>query len=143
MAKVYFTKEITPESLQRIYDALGTKLPGKIGVKVSTGEKGAKGYLKANLIGPFVKSLDGTIVECNTAYSGKRNTTKDHIKVAEEHGFTSFAKVDIMDAEGEIKIPVHNGKHLKYDLIGSHFDNYDAYINLAHCLPLHILQFHT
>ena len=132
MAKVYFTKEITPESLQRIYDALGTKLPGKIGVKVSTGEKGAKGYLKANLIGPFVKSLDGTIVECNTAYSGKRNTTKDHIKVAEEHGFTSFAKVDIMDAEGEIKIPVHNGKHLKYDLIGSHFDNYDAYINLAH-----------
>lgn len=132
MSKVYFTKEITPESLQRIYSTLGVKLPGKIGVKVSTGEKGAKGYLKANLIGPFVKSLDGTIVECNTAYSGERNTTKEHMKVAEEHGFTSFAKVDIMDAEGEMKIPVHKGKHLKYALVGSHFDNYDAYINLAH-----------
>lgn len=132
MSKVYFTKEITPESLQRIYSTLGVKLPGKIGVKVSTGEKGAKGYLKANLIGPFVKSLDGTIVECNTAYSGERNTAKEHMKVAEEHSFTSFAKVDIMDAEGEMKIPVHKGKHLKYALVGSHFDNYDAYINLAH-----------
>ncbi|MBR3138785.1 DUF362 domain-containing protein [Candidatus Saccharibacteria bacterium] len=132
MAKVYFTKEITPESLQKIYQALGVKLKGKIGIKVSTGEKGAKGYLKADLIGPFVKSLNGTIVECNTAYPGERNNAKDHLKVAEEHGFTSFAEVDIMDAEGEIKIPVHNGKHLKYDLLGSHFDNYDAFINLAH-----------
>ena len=132
MAKVYFAKEITPESLQRVYDALGVKLEGKIGVKVSTGEKGAKGYLKADLIGPFVKSLNGTIVECNTAYDGARNTVKDHMEVAEEHGFTSFAKVDIMDAEGEKEIPVHKGKHLKYDLVGSHFDDYDAYINLAH-----------
>ena len=132
MAKVYFTKEITPESLQKVYEALGVKLEGKIGVKVSTGEKGAKGYLKANLIGPFVKSLNGTIVECNTAYGGERNTAKDHMKVAEEHGFTSFADVDIMDAEGEMKIPVHKGKHLKFDLVGSHFDDYDAYINLAH-----------
>lgn len=132
MAKVYYTKEITPENLQRVYDALGVKLEGKIGVKVSTGEKGAKGYLKADLIGPFVKSLNGTIVECNTAYVGARNTVKDHMKVAEEHGFTSFAKVDIMDAEGEKEIPVHKGKHLKYDLVGSHFDDYDAYINLAH-----------
>ncbi len=132
MAKVYFTKEITPESLQKIYQALGVELKGRIGVKVSTGEKGAKGYLKADLIGPFVKSLNGTIVECNTAYPGERNNAKDHLKVAEEHGFTSFAEVDIMDAEGEIKIPVHNGKHLKYDLLGSHFDNYDAFINLAH-----------
>ena len=71
MAKVYFTKEITPESLDRIYKALGVSLPGKIGVKVSTGEAGAKGYLKADLIGPFVKSLNGTILECNTAYPGK------------------------------------------------------------------------
>ena len=136
MAKVYFTKEITPESLQKVYDALGVKLEGKIGVKVSTGEKGAKGYLKADLIGPFVKSLNGTIVECNTAYGkaygGKRDTTDEHMEVAKEHGFTSFAEVDIMDAEGDKEIPVHKGKHLKYDLIGSHFDNYDAFINLAH-----------
>jgi len=132
MSKVYFTKDITPEGLQKVYEALGVKLDGKIGVKVSTGEKGAKGYLKADLIGPFVKSLNGTIVECNTAYGGARNTVKDHMKVAEEHGFTSFADVDIMDADGEIEIPVHKGKHLKYDLLGSHFDNYDAFVNLAH-----------
>ena len=132
MAKVYYTKKITPESLQKVYEALGVKLTGKVGVKVSTGERGAKGYLKADLIGPFVKSLNGVIVECNTAYGGARNTASDHMEVAKEHGFTSFADVDIMDAEGEIKIPVHNGKHLKYDLLGSHFDNYDAFVNLAH-----------
>ena len=132
MSKVYYTKTITPESLQKIYEALDVKLNGKIGVKVSTGEKGAKGYLKADLIGPFVKSLNGTIIECNTAYDGERNTAEDHLKVAAEHGFTSFAKVDILDADGEIKIPVLKGKHLKYDLVGSHFDDYDAFINLAH-----------
>ncbi|MBQ3306036.1 DUF362 domain-containing protein [Candidatus Saccharibacteria bacterium] len=133
MAKVFFTKEITPESLRKVYEALGVKLPGKIGVKVSTGEKGAKGYLKADLIGPFVKSLNGTIVECNTAYAGARNTAEDHLKVAKDHGFMDFAEVDIMDADGEKKIPVPSGaKHLKYDLIGTHFDDYDSFINLAH-----------
>ena len=101
-------------------------------MKVSTVEKGAKGYLKADLIGPFVKSLNGTIVECNTAYPGARNNASDHMEVAKEHGFTSFAEVDIMDAEGEIKIPFEKGKHLKYDLLGSHFDNYDSFVNLAH-----------
>ena len=131
-AKVFFTKEITPESLNKIYEALGVKLEGKIGVKVSTGERGAKGYLKADLIGPFVKGLNGTILECNTAYPGARNTVKEHLEVAREHGFTSFAEVDIMDADGEIKIPVLNGKHLKYDLIGKNFENYDSIINLAH-----------
>ena len=132
MAKVYFTKEITPEGLRRVYEALGVKLSGKIGVKVSTGEAGAKGYLKADLIGPFVKSLGGTIVECNTAYPGKRNVAEEHLKVAEEHGFTSSAKVDIMDAEGEFKIPFEKGTYLKYDIIGTHFNDYDAFINLAH-----------
>ncbi len=132
MTKVYYSKEITPEALKKIYNALGVKLTGKIGIKVSTGERGAKGYLKADLIGPFVQFLNGTIVECNTAYGGARNTVKDHMEVAKEHGFTSFAEVDIMDADGEIKIPVHKGKHLKYDLLGSHFDNYDAFVNLAH-----------
>ena len=131
-SKVYFTKEITPESLIKIYESLGVKLTGKVGVKVSTGEKGSKGYLKADLISPLVKQLNGTIIECNTAYPGERNNAEDHIKVAEEHGFTSFAEVDIMDAEGEKKIPVHNGKHLKYDIIGTHFDNYDSILNLAH-----------
>ena len=131
-AKVYFCKEINSENLIKIYEVLGVELKGKIGVKVSTGEAGARGYLKADLIGPFVKKLNGTILECNTAYEGARNTSEDHIKVAEEHGFTSFAEVDIMDAEGEFKIPVHNGKHLKYDLIGENFKNYDSIVNLAH-----------
>lgn len=131
-SKVYFTKEISPESLIRIYKALGVKATGKVGVKVSTGEKGSRGYLKADLIGPFVQKVNGTILECNTAYPGDRNTVEDHLKVAEEHGFTSFADVDIMDAEGEFKIPVKKGKHLKYDLIGDHFKNYDFIINLAH-----------
>ena len=130
--KVYFTKEITPESLIKIYEALDIKLPGKVGVKVSTGEQGAKGYLKAELIGPLVKKINGTIIECNTAYPGARNTANDHIEIAKQHGFTSFADVDIMDADGEIEIPVNNGKHLKYDLVGSHFDNYDSIVNLAH-----------
>lgn len=131
-AKVYFTKEISPESLIKIYEALGVELKGKVGVKVSTGEAGSKGYLKADLIAPFVKKLNGTILECNTAYPGERNKASDHMKVAEEHGFTSFADVDIMDADGEKEIPVKNGKHLKYDIVGTHLDEYDAMVNLAH-----------
>ena len=131
-SKVYFTKEITSDSLIKIYEALNVELPGKVGVKVSTGEDGAKGYLKADLIGPLVKKLNGTIIECNTAYPGKRNNAEDHIKVAEKHGFTSFADIDIMDAESEFKIPVKQGKHLKYDIIGENFKNYDSILNLAH-----------
>ncbi|MBQ6323627.1 MAG: DUF362 domain-containing protein [Bacilli bacterium] len=131
-SKVFFTKEITPEKLIEIYEKLGVDLPGKVGVKVSTGEDGAKGYLKADLIAPLVKKLNGTIIECNTAYPGERTTTEEHLKVAEKHGFTSFADVDIMDSTGEFKIPVHNGKHLEYDLIGENFENYDSILNLAH-----------
>ncbi len=131
-SKVYFCKEITPENLIKIYEALGVELKGKIGVKVSTGEKGSRGYLKADLIGPLVQKINGTIIECNTAYDGERNTAEAHIKVAKEHGFTSYADVDIMDAEGEKRIPVKNGKHLKYNLVGTHLDRYDSMLNLAH-----------
>jgi len=131
-SKVYFTKNITSDSLIKIFNELGVELKGKVGVKVSTGEKGSKGYLKANLIGPFVKALNGTIIECNTAYPGARNNKEDHMKVAEEHGFTSFADVDIMDGNGEFKIPVKSGKHLEYDIIGENFKNYDSIVNLAH-----------
>ncbi len=131
-SKVYFIKEINADNLIKIYEALGVNLEGKIGVKVSTGEDGAKGYLKADLIGPFVKKLNGTIIECNTAYPGARNNAEEHLKVAEKHGFTSFADVDIMDGQGEFKIPVKNGKHLEYDLVGENFKNYDAIVNLAH-----------
>ena len=102
---VYYTKNITPESLIKIYEKLGVKLSGKVGVKVSTGERGSKGYLKSDLIAPLVKKLNGTIIECNTAYPGARTNTKEHLEVVKEHGFTSFADVDIMDANGEFKIP--------------------------------------
>ena len=131
-AKVYFSKEITPEKLIELYEKLGVKLTGKVGVKVSTGEDGSKGYLKKELIAPLVQKLNGTIIECNTAYPGARNTKEDHLKVAEKHGFTSFAEVDIMDGESEFKIPVNKGKHLKYDIVGENFKNYDSILNLAH-----------
>ena len=130
---VYFTREITPKSLIKIYEKLGVELKGNVGIKASTGERGAKGYLKAELIKPLVDKLNGTIIECNTAYPGDRNFTKEHYKVAEEHGFTTMGKgVDIMDEKGEFKIPVHKGKHLKYDLIGEGFKKYDSILNLAH-----------
>ena len=131
-AKVYFTKEINSDSLVKIYEKLGVNLDGNVGVKVSTGEAGSKGYLKADLIGLLVKKLNGTIIECNTAYPGKRNTKEEHLEVARSHGFTSIANVDIMDGDGEFKIPVVNGKHLKYDIIGENFKNYDSILNLAH-----------
>ena len=131
-SKVYFTKEITPEKLIEIYEKLGVNLTGKVGVKVSTGERGSKGYLKADLIAPLVKKLNGTIIECNTAYPGSRNDKEEHLKTAKEHGFTAFAEVDIMDGENEFKIPVHNGKHLEYDIVGENFKNYDSILNLAH-----------
>lgn len=132
MSKVYFTKEISSDSLIKIYNALGVSLNGKVGVKVSTGEKGSKGYLKADLIKPLVQKLNGTIIECNTAYPGTaRGNAKEHMEVAIKHGF-GFADIDIMDSEGEIKLPVKNGKNLKYDLIGKNFVNYDSIVNLAH-----------
>lgn len=128
-SKVYFTKEITSSSLLKIFKCLGVELDGNVGIKVSTGEKGSNGYLKWDLIGNLVNYTNGTIIECNTAYPGKRETTDEHLKVAEEHGFKN---VDIMDSTGEVKIPVHNGKHLEFDLIGENFLKYDSIINLAH-----------
>ncbi len=129
---VYFTKEITPESLVAIYEALGREATGRVAVKISTGEAGGHNYLKPELIGSLVKKVNGTIVECNTAYGGARNTVADHMKVAEDHGFTKIAKVDIMDADGEFNIPVQDTKYLKYDIVGTHLKNYDFMINLAH-----------
>ncbi len=106
-SKVFFTKEITADSLINIYDTLGVELPGKVGVKVSTGERGSKGYLKSALIKPLVDKLNGTIIECNTAYPGARNDAIEHMKVAKEHGFVDMGQgVEIMDGIGEIKIPV-------------------------------------
>ena len=132
-SKVYFTKEITPDSLIKVYESLGVELDGNIGIKVSTGEAGSKGYLKSSLIGSLVNKLNGTIIECNTAYPGKRIDAINHMKVAEEHGFTAIGKgIEIMDGIGEFKIPVKNGKHLKYDIVGEGLKHYDSILNLAH-----------
>lgn len=130
-SRVYFTKEITPGKLVEIFEKLGVEPKGKVGVKISTGEAGGNNYLKPELIGELVKKVNGMIIECNTAYNGERNTAEDHMKVAEDHGFTAIADVDIMDAEGEKEIPA-GGKHLDVDIVGTHLDNYDTMINLAH-----------
>ena len=129
---VYFTKEITPESLVKIYEALGREAKGKVAVKISTGEMGGNNYLKPELIAPLVKKVGGTIVECNTAYGGSRAETSVHKETIRAHGFYDVADVDIMDEEGEFKIPVKDDKWIKYDIVGSHLKNYDFMINLAH-----------
>ena len=132
MEKVYFTKKITEDSLIRIYECLGKELSGKVAVKISTGEPGGHNFLNPSLIKGLVQKLNGTIVECNTAYKGRRNTSEDHLKAAEEHGFTAIAPVDIMDADGEMEIPVENGKHLQVNYVGSHLKNYDSMLMLSH-----------
>lgn len=131
-SKVYFTHEVTPQALIKAYQALGVELPGKIGIKISTGEAGNNNYLKPALIGDLVRQLNGTIVECNVAYAGGRDKTEQHLQTAKEHGFLEIANVDIMDATGEIEIPVTNYKWLPVDLVGEHIANYDSYLNLAH-----------
>ena len=131
-SKVYFTKEITPESLIKIYEALGRELKGKVAVKISTGEPGGHNFLNPNLIKDLVHKLNGTIVECNTAYAGRRNTTEEHWKAIKEHGFLDIANVDIMDEEGDMPIPVENGFHLKEDIVGKHLANYDSMLILSH-----------
>ena len=124
--------DITPENLVKIYDALCRESKGKVAVKISTGEPGGHNFLSPDLIKPLVEKVNGTIVECNTAYNGRRSSTAEHMKAAEEHGFTAIAPVDIMDAEGEVRLPVNGGKHLDYDIVGSHFPQYDFTIILSH-----------
>ena len=131
-AKVYFTKEITPESLVKIYNKLEKELNGNVAIKISTGEPGGHNYLKPELIKDLVNLLKGTIVECNTAYAGRRNTAEEHWKAIKEHGFLDIAKVDIMDEEGEIAIPVENGLHLKENYVGKNIENYDSMLVLSH-----------
>ncbi len=131
-SKVYFTKEITPESLVRIYEALGVKVEGRVAVKISTGEGGNTHYLKPTLIRNLVEKVNGTIVECCTAYGGTRQDPKKHWETIHDHGFDSIFAVDIMDEYEEIRIPVQDQKWLKYDIVGEHVAHYDWMINLAH-----------
>ena len=131
-SKVYFTKEITPESLIKIYEKLEKELKGNIAVKISTGEPGGHNFLSPNLIKDLVNKLNGTIVECNTAYDGRRNTTEEHYKAIKEHGFMDIANVEIMDENGELAIPVKNGLHLKENYVGRKIEKYDSMLMLSH-----------
>lgn len=131
--KVYFTKDITPESLVKIFKAVKYDLKGNVGVKISTGEPGGNNYLKPELIKDIVNYLNGTIVENCTAYGGKRQKLSDHLKCVEDHGFTKIANVDILDSEGEFRIPTREGsKHIKEDIVGSHLEKYDSLLMLSH-----------
>jgi len=115
-----------------MYETLGRKATGKVAVKLSMGEPGNQNYLQPALIAPLVRSLNGTFIDANTAYGGNRATTELHRKAAVDHGFTAIAPVDILDEEGEIELPIAGGKHLKHDIVGSHFPNYDFVVNLSH-----------
>ena len=131
-AKVYMIKEISPENLMKVYEALGRKATGKVAVKLSTGEPGNNNYLDPALIKGLVQKVDGTIVECNTAYGGGRSDTEKHLKAAKDHGFTAIAPVVIMDADGEVSLPVKGGKHLKEDFVGKAYPEYDFTVVLSH-----------
>ena len=123
-AAVYFISDISPESLVKAYQVLNVELPGKVGVKLSTGESERANYLRPALIGDLVKMLNGTIVECNTAYGG--------MQLAKDHGFTDIAEVDILDAEDSMELPIEGGNRLSVDYVGSHFANYDSFLVLSH-----------
>jgi Uncharacterized Fe-S center protein len=130
--KVFFTKEINPGGLMAAYEALERTPTGKVAVKISTGEAGNPHYLSPNLIKDLVQRFNGTIVECNTAYGGSRTSTAMHRQVAKDHGFTAIADVDIMDADGEMTLPVRGGKNLKENYVGGNFGKYDFYVVLSH-----------
>jgi len=131
-SKVYFTRDITPEAMIKMYDALGIKLSGKVAVKLHSGEVGNQNFLRPAFMKPIIEYVNGTIVECNTAYEGKRNTTKAHWETMKLHGWTAIANVDIMDEEGEIALPVKNGHHLDVNFVGDHLQNYDSMLVLSH-----------
>ncbi|MBO5633851.1 MAG: DUF362 domain-containing protein [Bacteroidales bacterium] len=131
-ATVYFTSDISSKGLVEIYKALGVKPQGRVAVKISTGESSKSNHLRPELISDLVHEVNGTLVECNTAYGGSRANTAAHRKAIVERGFESVAHVDIMDEEGEIQIPVKDKSHIQHDIVGSHIQNYDFMINLAH-----------
>ena len=132
-SKVYFTKEITPESVVKMYEKLGVNLPGKVAVKLHSGEQGNQNYIRPEFVKAIVEKVNGTVVECNTAYDGARNSTQKHKKLIEDHGWTKYFDVDLMDAEGpdlELKIP--NGKVIKENFVGKDIQKYDSMLVLSH-----------
>ena len=132
LPKVYMTTDISPEGLVKVYEVLGADFEGKVAVKISTGEPGGHNFLKPELIKDLVAKVEGTIVECNVAYPGGRYSNEAHWQTIKDHGFYAIAPCDIMDEFGEIRIPVQDTTHLKFNIVGEHVANYDWMINLAH-----------
>lgn len=132
-AKVYFTKEITPESVIKMYEKLGKELPGKVAVKLHSGEQGNQNYIRPEFVKAIVERVNGTVVECNAAYEGARNSTEKHKKLIEDHGWTKYFDVDIMDADGDdMVLDIPNGKVLKQNFVGKNMKNYDSMLVLSH-----------
>ena len=129
---VYMTTDISAEGLVKIFKAMGVTPEGNVAVKISTGEPGGNNFLKPELIKDLVSSVNGTIVECNTAYAGRRNTSEEHWKTVKEHGFLDIAPFDLLDEDGEIQIPVKDTTHIKYNIVGKNIEKYNFMINLAH-----------
>lgn len=133
MSKVYFIKGVTSENLIKIYEKLGVNLKGNVAVKLHSGEEGNQNYLRPEFVKPIIDYVHGTVVECNTAYAGQRNSTEKHQKVMENHGWTKYFNVDILDSEGPDKvIDIPNGKVIKKDYLGKNIDNYDSMLVLSH-----------
>lgn len=131
-SKVYFSRELTKENIVNMYKKLGVDLKGKVAVKVHSGEEGNQNYLKPEFFEDIVKCVNGTIVECNTAYEGMRNTTEKHKKLIKKHGWTELFDVDIMDAEEEMDLDIPNGKVIKKNFVGKHLENYDSMLVVSH-----------
>lgn len=133
MEKVLFTNDLSKISLIAIFDALGVELKGNVAVKIHSGEKGNQNFLKPEYVLDLINHVNGTVVECNTAYEGSRDTTEKHMKLMEEHGWSKACKIDILDSEGDdLVLPVENGIHLTKNYVGSHIDNYDSMLVLSH-----------
>ena len=132
-AKVYFSKTITPEKVLELYNLLGKELPGKVAIKLHSGEKGNQNFLKPEFWKPIIDEVNGTVVECNTAYDGERNTTEKHVKLIEEHGWSKYFDFDLMDAEGpDVVLPIPNGKIIKENYVGKNLLKYDSMLVLSH-----------
>ena len=132
-AKVYFIKETTPESVIKMYEKLGKELPGKVAVKLHSGEQGNQNYIRPEFVKAIVERVNGTVVECNAAYEGARNSTEKHKKLIEDHGWTKYFDVDIMDADGDdMVLDIPNGKVLKQNFVGKNMKNYDSMLVLSH-----------
>ena len=132
-AKVYFSREITPEKVVALYEAAGKPLPGKVAVKLHSGEEGNQNFLKPEFWKPMIEAVNGTVVECNTAYEGQRNTTEKHVALLEKHGWSKYFTVDLLDAEGpDLELPIPNGKRIQKNFLGKDMVNYDSMLVLSH-----------